>query len=340
MAGMSESSGLRGTPRVLGVAVLALAGLAGAHFAAPSWLRAELLLPGLFGLVSVLSLVAGAAKLEDAVESKEGPRALRRAAGLLVGSLLGIAALGAASLELLVSSPSHARWGWAHALPLVAGVLLVFAQRTRLIGSAALALGRPALVLSSLGLLGLVGARVLVVPQGRAPVAEASLAPAAPVLAAKPELEPVLAPAVEVKPAVSAGEPVSALPSASAAPLLPAPPSSLGSPGSADLQIEALVTKGMLEADVRGGVMRRFALLEACVGAEASRPAGSLTLKVGIDEAGSVAYSRVVEAEGAGELAGSSLAKCLLPVFYRMGFAAPRVGAASFSITLRVGRAP
>lgn len=87
----------------------------------------------------------------------------------------------------------------------------------------------------------------------------------------------------------------------------------------------------MLEADARGGVMRRFDKLQACLTLPKNEQRGSLSLKLGIDANGSVTYSRAT----GGDLLGSPLATCLLPVFYKMGFAAPASTNAYFEITLR-----
>jgi hypothetical protein len=92
-----------------------------------------------------------------------------------------------------------------------------------------------------------------------------------------------------------------------------------------------VASRGLLEADVRGGVERRKDKLQACMSDSGHQQSGDLVLKVGIDSGGSVGYVRPV----GGELVGTPLAACLLPAFYQMGFAAPASGQAYFEITLR-----
>jgi hypothetical protein len=87
----------------------------------------------------------------------------------------------------------------------------------------------------------------------------------------------------------------------------------------------------MVEADARGGVERRMTKLQACLADPNNRQSGALSLKIGIDAAGSVSYSKAT----GGDLVGTPLAACLLPVFYKMGFAAPASNSAYFEITLR-----
>ena len=97
------------------------------------------------------------------------------------------------------------------------------------------------------------------------------------------------------------------------------------------LQVEAVTTRGLLEADARGGVERRKAKLQACLAEPSNQQSGALSLKIGIDASGSVSYSKAT----GGDLVGTPLATCLLPVFYKMGFAAPASNGAYFEITLR-----
>lgn len=54
-------------------------------------------------------------------------------------------------------------------------------------------------------------------------------------------------------------------------------------------------------------------------------------MRVGIDASGSVGFVRTT----GGDLVGTPLAACLLPAFYKMGFAAPASNSAHFEITLR-----
>lgn len=326
LAGLSETSSLRSSPRVLAAAAVGLLGAATVYGLAPSEVRGELLLPGLFALASSLALVGGAAKLESALHERQGSRAARRAGGLVIGTFWGILAVGVTSLELVLRSLLHARFGWAYMLPLVAAALVVFARRVGLAGAGALGLGRRGLGLAAFGLLLLVGARALVRPL---PTARAAL----PVPSASPSL-PSLAESASPAPAPSVVEPAAApSPLASSAPsplASPAPsPPAAGSAGK--LQVEGVSTRGMLEADVRGGVERRFDRLQACLDDPKHQQSGSLSLKVGVDQAGSVNYSKAT----GGELVGTPLAVCLLPVFYKMGFAAPGSSGAYFEITLR-----
>lgn len=328
LAGFSESSTPRFSPRVLAAAVLGLIAQLMVYGRAPSEARAQLSLNMLFGLASVAALIVGAAKLDGALLEKDGPRVVRRAAGLVAGSFFGMAALGAAALDLSSSSLALARLAWALMFGLVSSVVVVFAQRARYAGAGALALGARALVLGLIALGLLVGARLTSgMPRGAAtvsPSAPALVSPASPPAAPSPPVDASVAPPTPA-PAVAAS---SAAPpaSASAAPPAAALP---GKPG--ELQIEALVTRGMLEADARGGVERRRDRLQACLAEPKNDQSGALTLKVGIDTSGSVTYSRAT----GGDLVGTPLATCLLPVFYKMGFAAPASNNAGFEITLR-----
>jgi hypothetical protein len=321
LAGLSEKSSLRSSGRALGAAALGLVGSAAVYQRAPAALRGELLLPALFGAASVLALAAGVAKLEAALADKDGARAVRRAVGLLGGTFLGMVAIAFASIELMSSSRVLARFGWAFMLPLVAALLLAFAQRGRLAGAGALVLGRRGLLLGLAGMAVVVGARFSV-----RPAAAVSAPPKPPVVvvvdsAVSPPIEPP-APA----PVPSEAAPPAPVASVSAA---PAPPVVTGAPG--ELQIETVVAKGLLEADARGGVQRRFDKLQACLAEPKNQQSGSVTLRVGIDAGGSVNYVRPT----GGELAGTPLAVCLLPAFYKMGFATPGSANAYFEITLR-----
>lgn len=326
LAGLSETSSLRSSPRVLAAAAVGLLGAATVYGLAPSEVRGELLLPGLFALASSLALVGGAAKLESALHERQGSRAARRAGGLVIGTFWGILAVGVTSLELVLRSLLHARFGWAYMLPLVAAALVVFARRVGLAGAGALGLGRRGLGLAAFGLLLLVGARALVRPL---PTARAAL----PVPSASPSL-PSLAESASPAPAPSVVEPAAApspLASSAPSPLASSAPSPPAAGSAGKLQVESVSTRGMLEADVRGGVERRFDRLQACLDDPKHQQSGSLSLKVGVDQAGSVNYSKAT----GGELVGTPLAVCLLPVFYKMGFAAPGSSGAYFEITLR-----
>ncbi len=338
LSGLSERSALRVSPRVIAAAAVGLAGVGAVHFGAPMLMRGELGLPALFGLTGALALAAGAAKLDAALADRDGPRALRRASGLLVGSLLCMAAVAAVSLELVLTSLSHARHGWAYMLPSLASLLIVFAGRARLAGGAALALGARTLVIAAAGVLLLAGARGVVSPPASAPAADPARLSAAPVdtpLSAAPAATaPVeISPAPPVSASASASAPVEA-PAAAApvesasAPLAASAPAPVGVAGQ--ILIESIAPRGILEADARGGVVRRLDKLQACL-AESPNQSGTLTLKVGIDASGSVGYCRAL----GGDLVDTPLAACLLPAFYKMGFAAPASGAAHFEITLR-----
>jgi hypothetical protein len=319
---------------VLGAVGVGLVGALVVYQRAPQALRAELLLPGLFAVASVLALAAGAAKLEAALAERDGLRAVRRASGLVIGTYWGMVAVGTASLELVLSSLSHARLGWSYMLPLVAAALVVFANRVRLAGAGAILLGRRGLTLVAVGIALLCSARAVVHPTAASAAPEppppSSAATAEPVLAAAPsesvaapssaQPDSAVVPAPSVAPADSAAAPA---PSVTAA--APAP----GTPG--ELVVEKLEAHGILEADARGGVQRRFEKLQACLAQPSNQQRGALSLKIGIDGNGSVTYSRALT----GELLGTPLAGCLLPVFYKMGFAAPSADNAYFEITLR-----
>lgn len=336
LAGLSERSTMRPTGRVVVATAVGILGLAVVYQRAPAELRSQLSLPALFGAVAVLALAAGAAKQEAALADRDGPRAVRRAAGLIAGTFLGMASVAAVSFELLPSSLLHARFGWACMLPAVAAALVVFAQRGRLAGAGALALGRRGLVLGVLGLALLVGARVLATTRAAAQPLTPVQTQAEPVPSPSPPpvVEPpapfVSAPAADA-PVADASAPAAsaAAPSASAAPSAAsaAPPSGV----AGELLIESVTTRGMLEADARGGVTRRMPKLQACLQDPQNQQSGALSLKIGIDAAGSVSYSKAT----GGDLVGTPLAACLLPVFYKMGFAAPASNSSHFEITLR-----
>lgn len=325
LAGLSEKSSLRSSGRALGAAALGLVGSAAVYQRAPAALRGELLLPALFAAAGVLALAAGVAKLEAALADRDGARAVRRAVGLLGGTFLGMVAIAFASIELMSTSLAQARFGWSFMLPLVAALLVAFAQRGRLAGAGALVLGRRGLLLGLAGMAVVVGARFSV-----RPAAAVSAPPKPPVVvvvdsAASRPVEPP-APAMAPAPMPSEATPAAPVASASAA---PAPPVVAGAPG--ELQIETVAAKGLLEADARGGVQRRFDKLQACLSEPKNQQSGALTLRVGIDAGGSVNYVRPT----GGELVGTPLAVCLLPAFYKMGFATPGSANAYFEITLR-----
>jgi len=333
LAGLSESSSLRATPRALGAVGLGLLGVAMVYQRAPAELRAELSLPALFCVASVLALAAGASKLDAALIDKDSARALRRAAGLIAGTFLSMAAVAVVSLELIRSSLPHARFGWAYMLPLVAAALLVFAQRGRLAGAGALALGRRGLVWGAALLVLLVFARLTVSPKPATATPKPHEAPsisapeAAAPEAAAPEAPEVEVPAASVAPAPSAVASAAPASSASASSASAAPV--VGVAG--ELQIESVVSRGLLEADARGGVERRKDRLQACMADAKNQQSGALTLRVGVDASGSVGFVRAT----GGDLMGTPLAICLLPAFYKMGFAAPGSSNAYFEITLR-----
>jgi hypothetical protein len=127
----------------------------------------------------------------------------------------------------------------------------------------------------------------------------------------------------------------SLLPAAPAAVSGVAPAQVSPAPSSAaragELRLEFADTRNIFEADARGGMERRIAKLEACA-AERSNLHGALTLRVGIDDTGSVKYAAPI----GGNLAATPLADCLLGHVYRMGFASPRTPSASFTVTIHV----
>ena len=334
MAGLSESSAWRSTPRVVAATTIGLLGAAIVYGRSPQEVRGELLLPLLFSIACVLALAVGAAKLDAALSSKDGPRVVRRAAGIVAGTVLGMAAVGAASLDLSSGTLAQARVSWALMFALVAATVVVFAERARYAGAGWLSLGRRSWLLGLVGVGLVVGARLTAaaVPAHRviAALPEASgnvLMPEATASAPAPDV-PVNAAPAPAAPSVAAAAamPVdSAAPAPSAAVAAPA-----GEPGS--IQVDALTTRGMLEADARGGVARRMDRLQACLVDPKNNQKGSLSLKIGIDLSGSVSFSRAT----AGDLKGTPLGACLLIVFYKMGFAAPASNSAGFEISLRV----
>jgi hypothetical protein len=344
LAGLSERSPLRVTPRVIAVAVIGLLGEAIVYGRAPAEVRGELALAALFAGASVLAMVVGAAKLEAALAQKDGKCVVRRAAGIVAGSFLGMAAVGAASLDLAAGSVALGRVAWAMMFSVVAAALVVFAERARYAGVGARLLGARLLPLGVLALGLVVGARVTAAAApahvvASAPAASAAAAPvtvvelAAPPSAAPSEVAPAPSAAASIQLAAAPASPsesaaASAAPVASAAPSadVPAP---TGSPGT--LQIDALTSRGMLEADARGGVARRMDKLQACLADPNNARSGSLSLKIGVEPSGSVVYSRAT----GGDLVGTPLGACLLAVFYKMGFAATNATSPSFEITLR-----
>jgi hypothetical protein len=324
LAGLSERSETRSSARAVTAVAVGVLGLGAVYLRTPAALRGELLLPGLFGVVAVLALGAGAAKLDAALADRNGARAVRRAAGLIAGTFLGMASVAFVSFELLLTSLAHARFGWAYMLPLVLAALIVFLQRGRLAGAGALLLGGRGLVLAVVGLALLGSGRLLVTARATAvPLPRAAASAEAPPPAPTPEIASA-APAPEAAPSAEPAPSASAAIAASAS----APAPVAGVPG--ELQVEAVSTRGMLEADARGGVARRMPKLQACLEDANNQQSGALSLKIGIDAAGSVAYAKAT----GGELMGTPLAACLLPIFYKMGFASPP-SSAYFEITLR-----
>jgi len=329
LAGLSETSRLKSAPRVLGAAVVGLGLEAALYLRASPPARAELSLSLLFGVASVLALTVGAAKLEGALADKDGPRVVRRAAGIVAGTFFGMAAIGAASLDLCNGANVEPTHGWALMFGLVLATLVVFAERARYAGMGLFQLGRRSYVL-------VLVAGALLTGAGMSS-SECQTGPARAREARAPKLEPgavVAATSVSAllsvasAPRGSAG-PEAPAPSASAAPSagVAAPPS--GPPG--ELLIEAVTSRGMLETDARGGVQRRIERLQACLADPKNQQAGALSLKIGIDPSGSVTYSRAT----GGDLLGTPLAACLLPVFYKMGFAAPASTGATLEVILR-----
>jgi hypothetical protein len=326
LAGLSERSALRSTPRVMAAAAVGLLGEVIVYGRAPPQWRTELSLPLLFGIASVLALTVGAAKVEAALADRDGPRVVRRAAGLVFGSFFAMAAVGVVSLDLTSASVSHARLGWALMFALVASTLVVFTQRARYAGMGMLALGQRGLLLGVVVAALLIGARL---KAASAPSAEAVRAAVIEPSAVKIE-ETAPAPAPEA-PALSAPAPAVSAPPASAEAAVARPSAAAAAQAPGTLQVESVTAHGLLEADVRGGVARRMDKLQACLADPNNLQTGTLSLKIGIDAAGSVTYSRAL----GGELAGTPLGSCLLPVFYKMGFAAPPSSSAYFEITLR-----
>ncbi|HYP86955.1 MAG TPA: hypothetical protein VEQ59_02355, partial [Polyangiaceae bacterium] len=348
LAGLAESAPTRGSAR-LAAAVAAGLFIEGLLLVrAPAELRGDLSLPLLFGSASLFALAIGAAKIEAALSSKDGPRVVRRSAGIVIGAVLGMAAIGAASLDLSSSSLSHARLGWAFMFALLASVLVVFSGRARYAGAGLLALGSRALLLSLVAA-ALLGGALLTVsasePSASTSVATFSDGPGA--TAASAELRDRPDPAASGAPgeAYSADAPSaaplasdSAAPAPSDAPLAAtpasaAPSASAATPGAAGtIEIGTITARGTMDADVRGGVTHRLERLQACLSDPKNSQHGSLELKIGIDPSGSTSLVRPT----GGDLKDTPLATCLVRVFYKMGFAAPASDNASFNIALRV----
>jgi|GEM_PF-6323697 len=344
LAGLSESSSLRSTPRVMAATAIGLLGEAVVYGRSPEEVRGELLLPLLFSIACVLALAVGAAKLEAALADKDGPRVVRRSAGIVSGTFFGMAAVGAASLDLGSGMLAQARVSWALMFALVGATIIVFAERTRYAGVGLRSLGNRSWVLVVVGLGLLAGARYTAAAVPARPAAVAGLpalpgagpivsAPTPAASAPAPEMTASAAPAPALAADAAAPADVAA-PVDSTAPASSAAPSAavavpVGEPGL--IEVEALTARGMLEADARGGVARRTDRLRACVTDPKNDQKGTLSLKIGIDSAGSVSYSKAT----GGDLKDTPVGACLLAVFYKMGFAAPP-GSAGFEITLRV----
>lgn len=356
LAGLSERSPLRVTPRVAIATLIGLGIVAVLYGRAPRELRSELALPLLFGAASLLALAVGAAKLDAALADKNGPRAVRRASGLVAGAVLGMGAVGAASLDLSASSLVHARFGWGFMFAVVVGSLIVFSGRAQYAGAGLVALGQRAFVLALVALALLAGAQLTVaapappitpapdpavaVPSETAPVAADSdtaapsaAAPSAAVPAASGDAAAPPAPTLAPTPASPSADSASSAAAPSAAPAPgSAPPGSAATSSTGRIEIGEVTTRGLLEADARGAIEYRKDRFEACLADAKNDQHGSLTFKVGVDRSGSVAYIKPTE----GDLKGTPLADCLLRVFYKMGFAAPPSDTASFHVTLRV----
>jgi hypothetical protein len=345
-AGLSESSAVRVTPRVSVATLLGLGFAALIYVRAPSDLRSELGLPLLFAAASLLSLGVGAAKLEAALAEKQGDRVVRRAAGMVVGAVLGMAAVGAASLDLSSSSLVHARFGWGFMFAPIASALTVFVGRARYAGAGWLALGGRALMLGLVAAALLAGARLTVAAPAPTPSAStqvpltpavmATTAPAASASEVGASVEAVVAPSAGSASAGSAS--AGSAPAASGMPAAGAIASTSAAPAEASapdaqpgtVEVGAVTTRGLLEADARGGVEHRKDRLQACASDPKNAQHGSLSFKVGVDASGSVAYAKPLE----GDLKGTPLGDCWLRIFYKMGFAAPASNNASFNVTL------
>jgi hypothetical protein len=247
-----------------------------------------------------------------------------------------MAAVGAASLDLSSGTLAQARVSWALMFALIAATIIVFAERARYAGVALLSLGKHSLMLVLVGIGLVVGAQLTaaavpvrpVVAPGLPALPGAGAMPAPEASAPAPEASASAAPAPAPAPASAAAVVDSAVPVASAAPSA-AVAAPLGEPGT--VQVDALTARGMLEADARGGVERRTDRLQACLADPKNNQKGTLSLKIGIDSAGSVSYSKAT----GGDLKDTPVGACLLAVFYKMGFAAPP-STAGFEITLRV----
>jgi hypothetical protein len=340
LAGLSESSKAQLSSRVFAAAAFGVALCGLVVLRAPAGARSALGLPLLFAISSVLALALGAAKLDSALLLRDGKGAVRRASGLVLGSFLAMTAIGAASLSLSASSLAEVRVAWTLMFAIVAATSIVFAGRLRYTTAGVLALG-PRLLLVLLLAVGILAgaraastaaaarARAMVPPPVAISIAteQPSIAPSPPVVASAAPSAGVVVAASSAAPAASVGTaPTAPAPSVSVAPAAPAAPGAVG-----QLQIDSISTRGMLEADARGGIARRFQKLQDCVAEPANQQHGVITLKVSIDASGGVTYSRAT----GGDLAGTPLGSCLLSVFYKMGFAAPSSGSSSFEITLR-----
>jgi len=165
----------------------------------------------------------------------------------------------------------------------------------------------------------------------RAPATAVTSRPAERAAAASPPAPTTSAGAPLAAPSAGESESAAAPPGPQASAEAGAPPVATGEA----LVIESLETTGMLAADARSGLDRRFKLLSECLETNSIPEPGTLTLRAFLDGAGSV---RNVQPAG-GNLENTPFAACAMLAFYRMGFAS-QGAPASFQVTLRAARKP
>jgi len=314
--------------------------------------RVPALLPAVLAIVAIGSLVAGASRLEAALRAR-AERTSPIAAGLLVsGAWLGVAAIAVSSFTLSAIdvraqlaaqlSPDwmlaahKARFGWFHAIPLVAAALIVFVGRLGITGAGIKRLGGPWFSVA-------LGCAVFVAGTRYGLPRALRWAPA-PTASPVPKL-------VTTTPSPPAALPAQAEPSGATASPLPLPPPSASTPdavaapdtgadpdasapeqpsGSEMIRIESLSASGILEKDARGGLLRRLNLLEECVVKARLTAPGTLSARLSIDANGSVPTLRIT----GGDLVGTPFAVCVMKAFYRTGFASGNASA-YIELTLR-----
>lgn len=309
--------------------------------------KVEALLPAVLAIVAIGSLVTGASRLEASVRSRAERTSPISAALVLSGAWLAVAAIGVASFTLSAIDvraqftaelppdwplASHkARFGWFHAVPLVAAALIVFLGRFGLAGLGLKRIGGPWFSVALGGAVFVAGTRYGLPATFRFVPAGGAAGPEKAVATQRPAAVPPPRTSAPLEPSTSAPAPGSPAPSASAAAEIGAPdPSAPDTSGSELIHIESLTANGILEKDARGGLLRRMNLLEECATKSDLSAPGTLSARLSIDENGSVPTLRIT----GGDLVGTPFAVCVMKAFYRTGFASGNASA-FIELTLR-----